>query len=193
MWKFDLVNMEVGVYNGENYNRAPGDQRKDLMGRVSVRVLGTDQGGRDGGLRLTGYGQYGKPTGGGSRQRYIGALSYRSKMLTLAGEYTATKDSSTTAPTAEAKGRVISGFGVLRIPPTYKFQIIARVDVTDPNTLSTSTSDRQTRYIGGLAFQPSGNLRVLADLDHLVYQGGSPTPAAEAARSQALFQIQLTF
>src|ERR1044071_5057839 len=33
MWKSDLVNMQVGVYNGENYNRAPGDQRKDLMGR----------------------------------------------------------------------------------------------------------------------------------------------------------------
>ena len=193
MWKFEMVNAQIGVYNGENYNRAPGDQRKDLMGRVSVRVLGTDEGGRSGGLRLTGYAQYGKPTGGGQRQRYIGMASYRSKMLTLAGEFAATKDSNTTTPTAETKGRVITGFGVLRVPPSYKFQIIARVDVTDPNTESTVTGDRQTRYIGGIAYQHSGNLRVLADLDHLVYQGGSPTPAAEATRSQALFQIQLTF
>jgi hypothetical protein len=193
MWKFEMVNAQIGVYNGENYNKAPGDQRKDVMGRVSVRVLGTDQGGRSGGLRLTGYAQYGKPTGGGARQRYIGALSYRSRMLTLAGEFAATKDSVTSPLAPERKGRVITGFGVLRFPPTYKFQVIARVDVTDPNTASTATNDRQTRYIGGIAYEHSGNLRVLADLDHLVYQGGSPTPAAEAARSQALFQIQLVF
>src|SRR5881275_2757527 len=38
-WHKDLVNLQVGIYNGENYNRAPGDKRKDLMGRASVRVL----------------------------------------------------------------------------------------------------------------------------------------------------------
>ena len=86
MFGYDRFNFQVGVYNGENYNKAPGDQRKDLMGRASFRILGSDEGGRDGGLRLTGYAQYGKPTGGGARQRYIGMLSYRSKVLTLAAE-----------------------------------------------------------------------------------------------------------
>ena len=51
-WKKDFVNMQVGIYNGENYNQAPGDQRKDAMGRVSVRLLETDDGSRVGGLRL---------------------------------------------------------------------------------------------------------------------------------------------
>ncbi len=192
-WGFDKVNMAVGLYNGENYNKAPGDQRKDLMARVSVRLLGTDEGGRTGGLRLTGYGQIGKPTGGGTRSRFIGMLSYRSKVVTLAAEYAGTKDSSLTAPvTAGKQGRVLSAYGVVRIPKS-KVQIIGRLDSTDPNTLSTATNDRLTRLIAGVAYQVSGNLRVLGDLDHLSYQGGITTPALEAVRSQALFQVQFTF
>jgi hypothetical protein len=190
-WGFDKVNMQIGVYNGENYNKAPGDQRKDLMGRVSVRLLSSNEGGRDGGLRLTGYGQLGKPTGGGRRQRYIGMVSYRSKALTLATELAGTKDSVTAPAAAEKNGRVISVFGVVRIPPSYKVQIIGRLDSTDPDT--DADDDRTTRIIAGIAYQISGNLRVLGDFDHLTYQGGTTTPALEAVRSQALFQIQFTF
>jgi hypothetical protein len=190
MWKFDLVNMQVGVYNGENYNKAPGDQRKDLMGRVSVRVVGTDEGGRDGGIRLTGYAQYGKPSGGGTRQRYMGMASYRSKMLTLAAEIASTKDSTASPVTAERTGRVISAFGVLRVPKS-KVQIIGRLDSTDPNT--SVDNDRTTRFIAGIAWQQSPNLRMLAGIDNLSYQAGTTTPALEAVRSQALFQVQLTF
>jgi hypothetical protein len=191
MWGYDRFNFQVGAYNGENYNKAPGDQRKDVMGRASFRILGSDEGGRDGGLRLTGYAQYGKPTGGGVRQRYIGMLSYRSKAVTLAAEIAAVKDSALTAPvTPERDGRVLSLFGVLRVP-TSKVQLIGRLDSTDPDT--DASNDRTTRIIGGVAFQQSGNLRVLADIDHLIYQGGVTTPALEAVRSQALLQVQFTF
>ncbi len=192
-WGFDKVNMQVGLFNGENYNKAPGDQRKDLMARVSVRLLGTDEGGRTGGLRLTGYAGLGKPTGGGTRQRYLGMLSYRSKVLTLAAELVGTKDSALTSPiTGGKKGRIFSAFGVVRIPKS-KVQLIGRFDSTDPNTLSTATNDRVSRIIAGVAYQLSGNLRVLGDLDHASYQGGVTTPANEAVRSQALFQVQFTF
>ncbi|HEV8598781.1 MAG TPA: porin, partial [Gemmatimonadales bacterium] len=186
MFDFDRFNFQIGVYNGENYNKAPGDQRKDLMGRASFRILGTDEGGRDGGLRLTGYAQYGKPTGGGARQRYIGMLSYRSKVLTLAAEAAATKDSVTDPVGAEKKGRVLSFFGVLRVPRT-KLQVIGRLDSTDPNT--DADDDRSTRFIGGVAYQHSGNLRVLAGIDHV----DRTAPALEAFRSQALLQVQFTF
>jgi hypothetical protein len=186
MWGFDRFNFQVGVYNGENYNKAPGDQRKDLMGRASFRILSTDEGGRDGGLRLTGYAQYGKPTGGGARQRYIGMFSYRSKVLTLAAEAAATKDSVTDPVSAERQGRVFSFFGVLRVPKT-KFQVIGRLDAFDPNT--DVDNDRTNRFIGGVAYQLSGNLRVLADIDHV----DRTTPALEALRTQALFQVQFTF
>ena len=161
-------------------------------GRVSVRVLSSDDPGRQGGLRLTGYGQTGKPTGGGVRQRLLGVLSYRSRMLTLAGVGAVTKDSAPTTPvTPERKGRVLSGFGVLRVPPSQKLQFIGRVDSIDPDT--DADDDRQTRFIVGIGYQLTPNLRLLADLDKVNYQGGVTTPALEVVRSQALFQVQFTF
>ena len=69
--------------------------------------------------------------------------------------------------------------------------LVARVDLTDPNT--NIGNNRLTRFIGGASYQLAPNLRVLADLDMLSYQGGAPTPALEATRSQAYFQAQFTF
>jgi hypothetical protein len=194
-WGYDHLNMTAGVYNGENYNRAPGDKGKDFMARVSWRIIGTDEPGRTGGLRLTGYAQAGSPTNGGTRQRYDGMLSYRSKVLTLAGEYWATVDSvgpaGTTPGTAHKDGTVLSAYGVLKFPKP-KLAIIARYDQTDPNT--DADHDRQDRIIAGLSYTPSGNLRLLADIDHLIFQDDNfPSPAAKASRSQALFQVQFTF
>lgn len=188
-WGYDRFNMTVGVYNGEGYSKVPGDQRKDIMGRASLKLLNSDVGGRDGGLRITGYAQLGKPTSGGKRQRFIGMLSYRSKLLTLAAEYAAAKDTVTSPAAPEKNARIISGFGVLRIPNS-KLEIIGRVDSYDPN--SDVDGDRQTRIIAGAAYNVSSNLRVLLDLDNVSYQS-TPIPAQEAVRSQALFQIQITF
>lgn len=189
-WNADRINMQVGIYNGESYSGGPGDQRKDLMGRVSVRLSPTDDASRVGGLRVTAYGQYGKPTGGGVRSRLLGMVSYRTKQITLAGEYALTKDSSTAAPTPEVSGGVASVFGVYHFSNS-KAALLARVDLTDPNT--DVGNNRLTRVIGGASYQLTPNLRVLADLDLLSYQGGAPTPALEAVRSQAFFQAQFTF
>lgn len=190
-WGYDKVSLSAGVINGESYSKAPGDQRKDLAGRVSVRVLATDEGGPTGGLRLTAYGHYGKPTGGGTRQRYVGIVSFRNKAVTLSGELAATVDSALTSASAGKRdGRVISLFGVLRVPRS-KVGLIARFDSVDPNT--DTDNDRYSRIIAGASYTISSNLRVLADLDHVSYQGGVTTPALEAVRSQALFQLQFTF
>ena len=190
-WGRERVSLSAGIINGENYNRTPGDKGKDLAGRLSVRLLATDDESRTGGLRLTGYAHYGRPTGGGTRQRYLAMLSYRSNRLTLAGEVAATRDSALTDPlTPGRSGRVLTAFGVFRIPDS-KAAVIARFDSVDPNT--GAAGDRQDRIIAGLSYQVAPNLRVLADLDHLTYQGGVTTPALEAVRSQALFQVQFTF
>jgi hypothetical protein len=195
-WGKDKVNAQVGLYNGENYNKSPGDKRKDAMGRVSARVLDTDDGSRVGGLRLTGYAQYGKPTGGGERQRYVGMVSYKSKMLTLAGEYARTKDRlDAPAPPAVASlttidGQVLSFFGVARIPRT-NAALLARVDVTDPD--KDVSNNRQTRFIAGASYQLTPALRLLADVDNVSYEGGTPTPALYATKTQGLFQAQFVF
>ena len=99
-WGPDKVNFQVTAVNGERYNGGTGDQRKDIMGRVSVRVLDTDDSSRVGGLRVTGYGQYGKPNTGGARQRWLGMVSYRTKQITLAGEAALTRDSVTAGTTS---------------------------------------------------------------------------------------------
>src|SRR5438445_10175911 len=189
-WNADRVNMQVGIYNGESYSGGAGDKRKDLMGRVSVRVMDTDDSSRVGGLRVTAYGQYGKPTSGGKRQRLLGMVSYRSKQITLAGEYAATQDSVTAPAVPKVSGSVASVFGVYRVPNS-KVAVLARVDLVDPNT--TTGNNRQTRFIGGASYQLSPNLRLLAALAMLSYQGGAPTPALAATPSQAYFQAPFTF
>jgi hypothetical protein len=119
-------------------------------------------------------------------------LSYRTRLLTLAGVAAVAKDSALTTPvSAERKGRVFSTFGVLRVPPSSKLQFIGRLDLVDPNT--DADDDRQTRVIVGVGYQLTPNLRLLADLDKVSYQGGVTTPALEVVRSQALFQVQVTF
>jgi hypothetical protein len=193
-WKKDLVNMQVGIYNGENYNRGVGDRRKDAMGRVSVRVKETDDGSRVGGLRVTGYGQVGKPTGGGLRDRWLGMVSYKSKMLTLAGEYARTKDRQDAPPApaspqlVDIDGEIWSFFGVLHIPSS-QAAIIGRVDFTDPNRDGDNT--KQTRFIGGVSYQLTPALRLLADIDNVGFEGDAPVaPAVYATKTQGLFQAQ---
>ncbi len=189
-WQQDRVNGQITLVNGEGYSGGTGDQRKDVQARVSVRVMNTDDNTRVGGLRLTGYAGIGKPTGGGTRNRFIGMASYRSKMFTLAGELASMEDTNTAVTLAQHTERMVSAFGVYRVPNS-KVAVIARVDLYDPNT--SVTGDHQTRIIAGLSYQLTPNLRLLGDWDNLTYQGGSPSAAAEATRSQALFQTQFNF
>src|SRR5262245_48460604 len=91
-WNGEMGTLTAGVYNGEFYSKAPGDKHKDVEARVSVRLAPSDDAGRYGGFRLTGFGAVGKPTGGGVRNRYLGEVSWRSKRLTLAGLVMGTRD-----------------------------------------------------------------------------------------------------
>jgi len=84
---------------------------------------------------------------------------------------------------------VISGFGVYHVPRS-GVALIARVDVVDPNT--SVSGDRQTRVIGGISYQVTPNLRVLADVDNVSYES-SVAADADPGRSRGLFQMQFTF
>ena len=113
--------MQVGIYNGENYNKAPGDQRKDADGPGLGAADGhrrRQPGRRPPAHRL-------RPGRQAHRRRHRDAgsawLSYRSKVLTLAGEYAATKDRQDAPPhrrrrSAAIDGEILSFFGVLQIP-----------------------------------------------------------------------------
>jgi hypothetical protein len=188
-WGSEMVNMQVGVYNGEGYSGGVGDAGKDVMGRVSVRVVSSDVTGSRGGLRLTAYWQYGTPTGGGARARLIGMLSYKTKRFTVAAEGALTSDSTAPSSTDLLDGRVASGFGIYHVGDT-KATVVARIDFTDPDM--DTAGDRQTRFIGGLSYQLHPNLLLFANADHVAYQT-TPTPEQKALQTQALLQMQFTF
>jgi predicted porin len=65
------------------------------------------------------------------------------------------------------------------------------VDLTDPN--KDASNDRQTRFIAGVSYQLTPALRLLADVDNVSYQGGTPSPALYATKTQGLFQAQFVF
>jgi len=188
-WGPDKVNFQFTVVNGETYKTGEvagaGGQGKDAMARISVRVLDTNDSSRVGGLRITGYAAYGKAVAYADRNRYLAMLSYRTKQLTLAGEAAAAQDGLGAA----TNGHLYSAFGVYKFTGS-KAAVIARVDIFHPQ--AGSTTDKQTRFIGGVSYQLTPNWRLLGDWDHLSYQG-TPTAAQEATRSQALFQTQFTF
>lgn len=188
-WAGERVNLQLAVVNGENYNQAPGDKRKDFQGRVSVRLAGSDDAGRVGGFRLTGYAQLGTPNTGGTRNRFLGMVSYKSSLGTLAAEAGFTRTAVGTPAPAATPGRVLAAYGVYRFPGT-RAALVGRVDLTDPNT--NTAGDRTTRIILGASYQLTPNLRILGDLDTVSYET-PPVPALYAARSQALLQTQFTF
>lgn len=181
-WNGEQVNAQFAIINGEGYSGGTGDNRKDVTARVSVRLSPTNDPSRVGGLRLTGYAGVGKATGGAVRNRFLGILSYRTQQVTLAGEFVSTKDAAVT-------GSILSAFGVCRFSGS-KAAAIARVDVVDPDT--DTPDNKQTRVIAGVSYQVQPNLRVLGDVDLLSFEGGS-TPAQDATRQRALFQMQFTF
>ncbi len=192
-WSQDLVNAQLAFVNGEGYGGGNGDRRKDVQARASVRLVKTDDVSRVGGLRLTGYAGIGEPTTGGTRNRFAGMLSYHSKQFTLAGQFVAAQDSVTGDATVAARpkttGRVISGYGVAKFGIS-GVAAVGRVDLADPNT--SAAGDRQTRIIAGLSYQVAPQLRLLADVDHVAYEGAL-SPAQRAAQTQALLQMQFTF
>jgi hypothetical protein len=182
-WNSDQVNFAADVVNGQGYH-ATSDGHKDVQGRLSVRLMDTDDSSRVGGLRVTAYVGAGKPLGGGTRNRFLGMLSYRSKQYTLAAETAETQDSTTGV--AFKDGHVYSAFGVYHVPRS-GVAVIARVD----EVTATVGGNHLTRYIAGASYQINPQLRALIDWDYLNYRN-PPTPQ-DRFRSQALFQTQFVF
>jgi hypothetical protein len=186
----DAVQATIGVYNGEGWARGEVDSGKDLMARVTVRLARTDETGAFGGIRVTAYGGMGSPPGGGVRQRALGMLSWRTRRLTLAGQYLLTRDRQDAGTGETVDGRLLNTFAVVRVPSA-QVDLIARLELHDPDR--GVEADRQTRWTAGVGHALSPELRILGSLEHLSYQGGAPSPALEASRVRGLFQLALTF
>jgi len=195
----EQVDFQVGVFDNGSYSTGIGDQRKDIEGRVSVRAMNTDDMSRVGGLRVTAFGQVGKPVGGGTRSRFVGMVSYKSKAVTLAALGALTSDSTAPGSTVIVKGEVFGAYGVYHFSGS-PVALIARLDYVKPNKDAASTVPgfTQTRIIGGVSYQLSPNVRLLADLDLLSEANEDALTAGQqaafdATREQALFQAQFSF
>lgn len=188
--KDQAFNGSVGVYNGEGYHGAESGQHKDVEARASLRLLPSDLAGPRGGLRVSGYAGIGATDPAGlARQRYIGQLSYASNMFTVAGEFGATRDGGA-GTTSDVDGRVISGWGWLSLPGS-PASVLLRVDHVDPNT--SAGDDASTRFIGGLGYVLTPNIRLLADVDAVSYQAATLTAAQQKQKTALQFQTQFSF
>lgn len=194
----EQVDFQAGVFDNASYSTGIGDKRKVAAGRVSVRAMNTDDMSRVGGLRITAFGQVGTPVGGGTQTRFVGMVSYKSKSVTLAALGALTND-SVAANTTIIKGETFGGYGVYHFTGS-PVAVLARVDYIKPNkdAASTVAGFTQTRFIAGVSYQLSPNVRLLADLDLLSEANESALTAAQqaafdAGRQQALFQAQFTF
>lgn len=185
----NAVQATIGVYNGEGWARGEVDSGKDLMARVTVRLARTDDPGTYGGVRVTAYGGMGSPPGGGVRQRALGMVSWRTRTLTLAGQYLLTRDRQEAGTGETVDGRLLNTFAVVRVPGG-QVDLIGRLELHDPDR--SIVEDRQTRWTVGVGLPLSPELRILGSMEHLSYQGGAPTPALEASRIRGLFQLALT-
>lgn len=184
-WKSNAVTYYTGLYNGEGYSNAPGDNRKDFATRVSVRLLKTDNESRLGGLRVTGYASIGRSNGGGTRNRFLGLVTYQTRALTLGAEASSNLDS--TAVSAKQHGRILSAFVTHRRPDS-KIGLMARVDRWDPNTaLAPATFDAlasvQTRVIAGVSYRLNDMSRVLLDADIVNTERSAPNSFQMANRA----------
>ncbi len=174
----------VAVMNGEGFANPSGGQYKDVIGRGTVRLLKSDDAGAAGGLRLSGYAQVGRfDPSGDARRRFIGELSWKSKALSLGGEYGIAVNGS-------GHAHVLSGFGVVNFDGS-PWQLLTRIDRFDPN--GDLGGDAFTRYIAGMAYRLSPNVRVLGDIDAAAYQAAVIAPAAQAQKTRLLFQTELVF
>src|SRR4051812_26505310 len=155
---YDKVNFQLGAYDGEFYSKPEGDSYKDIEARASVRVLETDNHSRVGGLRVTGYAGLGRPTGGGPRHPHICMGPYKSKLVTLAGEFGRARDRldnlapvtgspTPPAPVPQTDSNIWSVFGVLNVPKT-KAALIGRYDRQKPDT--DMSGNDQERFIAGV-------------------------------------------
>lgn len=189
----EQVQLVAGVYNGESWSKGEVDSGKDFMARATVRLASNSDGSDIGGLRLTGYGQVGSPGGGGVRQRALGMLSYRTPQFAIASQYLVTRDrldAGSSVPGTTVDGSLFNSFAVVKVPNTTAV-FIGRLELYDPDR--DTPDDRQTRITAGAGLRLAPELRILGSLEHLSYQSGAPSAAADASRIRGLFTVALTF
>jgi hypothetical protein len=163
--------VHVGVYNGENYNKAEVNDRKAVMVRATVRPFASGAVLR--GLRATVFYDADAYVKNAPRNRFIGGLNYEHKYVTLGFEYLDTKD-QTSATKAELDGQ---GYSIWATPKsTMGIEGLLRFDHLTPNTAL--DAQVRNRTILGLAYwfphQGSVSSAMMLDYDGQTFDNFTP-------------------
>ena len=181
--------VHVGVYNGENYNRAEVNDQKAVMVRATVRPFATGMPVLRG-LRASVFYDGDNYVKNAERTRFIGAATFEHRFVNLALEYLATSD-QTSATRAEMDGKGFSIWATPRVPlaDNSSLEGLLRFDHLTPNT----ASDLQTRNrtIVGVAywFPHQGNVSTALMLDYDGQTFENFTPARTAERKIAVHAL----
>jgi hypothetical protein len=181
----DRGDLHVGIYNGENYNKAEVNNEKAFMIRGTVRPFASDAGALRG-VRAAVFYDADAYVRNGPRRRFIGSVSFEHPRLNAAFEYLATTDQvSSTARRVDGRG-----FSIWATPrSTTGWEGLLRYDHLKPDTgLGDET---RSRTILGLAywFPMQGGVSSALMLD---YDGRSVrhvTPPAPKDRRIALHAL----
>jgi hypothetical protein len=170
--------VHVGVFNGENYNRAEVNDQKALMVRATVRPFakGTML---LRGIRATAFYDADHYVKHAPRNRFIGGLNFEHKYVNAGFEYLDTKDQTSAITAPQIDGR---GYSIWATPKSpMGLEALLRFDHIKPNT----TFDRQVRNrtIAGVAywFPHEGNVAaaMLLDYDGQTFDNFTPALAKQ--------------
>lgn len=161
--------MQIGVYNGGGYHAAEMNENKVVEARVTIRPIPDIIPG----LQLTALDIYGKgnattPAAGDLPDwtAFNGMVSYQSEMVTLTGQYyTGSGNQSGLALDGNGNALDQSGysiFGALHLGNSSQYSVIARYDMFDSNTNS-SSNDEEILMIGGVSWKMNSAATWLLD------------------------------
>jgi hypothetical protein len=162
--------VHVGVFNGENYNRAEANDQKAFMIRATVRPLPSGMPVLRG-IRGSVFYDGDHYVKNADRTRFIAALNYEHPYLAAGLEYLDTRDrASTSIADPEVEGR---GYSIWATPRTPRgWEALLRYDHLKPNQLFSSRV--RNRTIIGVAYwfphQGSVTSALLVDYDGQTFQ-----------------------
>lgn len=164
--------VHVGVYNGENYNRAEVNNQKALQVRGTVRPF-PDGDATLRGLRLTAFYNADHYVKNGERNRFVGQATYEHPYLNAGFDFLSATDQSSVA-NAEVDGRGFSIWATPRSP--LGWEALLRYDRLTPNT--SVDSQVRSRTILGVAYwfplQGGVSTALLLDYDAATFKNFAP-------------------
>ncbi|MFH1258932.1 MAG: porin [Elusimicrobiota bacterium] len=155
------INLGIGVFNGNGINATDTNDRKDIIGRITVSPFKGSPGALDGltlGVGIWSGKQAPSGPATGDRKRYTGLLVYKYELIKLQGEYLFQKLGQTGIVDKKGKGLYVFGTGdVIKDV----FQLVAKYETYDAD--NTVGNDKQNVSTCGVNVFLNTNTKIMAN------------------------------